>query len=162
MTKRKVKEKEVLPGAVSRAISNHPWLSKQPDTPATYGRKMGAYTSRRTRAWSQAVTKTSAWANWRQRVFSRDRYQCVMCPHTQAQKLVYKAQRRHLEPHHIQRKIDHPERLHDVDNGVTLCNVCHSKVTDHEKQFEEVFVRYVQKLRKMEEDLRNLDMTGLD
>jgi 5-methylcytosine-specific restriction endonuclease McrA len=120
------------------------------------------YPARRTRAWSQRVTKTAAWANWRQQVFRRDSYACVMCPKTSAAKLTFKAQRRHLEPHHIIRKIDHPELMYEVDNGVTLCNCCHEKVTDHEKEYEARFTIYVRRLRAREEVLLNLDMSGLE
>src|ERR1700679_963152 len=91
----------------------------------------GSY--RRRKNWSQQVTKTAAWPSWRTSVFRRDGYRCVMCPNTAAAKLAFRASRRHLEPHHILRKIDFPELVYEVDNGVTLCNLCHAKVTDHEK-----------------------------
>jgi 5-methylcytosine-specific restriction endonuclease McrA len=117
-------------------------------------------TYRRRKNWSQQVTTTTAWASWRAQVFRRDGYRCVMCPDTAAAKLAFRASRRHLEPHHILRKIDHPELIHEVDNGVTLCNVHHAKVTDHERDYEKKFQAYIRRLRQREEQLQ--DLGGLE
>jgi 5-methylcytosine-specific restriction endonuclease McrA len=127
---------------------------------STKSRARGAYRRRSSSSWSHAVTLTAAWANWRQQVFRRDGYRCILCPNTPAAKLAFRASRRYLEPHHILRKIDHPELIHDVDNGVTLCNACHEKVTDHEKDYEARFQRYIRRLREQEEALH--DMAGLE
>ena len=112
------------------------------------------------RDWSRRVTLTPEWAAWRTQVFRRDGYRCVRCPRTPAQALLFRASRRHLEPHHILRKIDHPELMYEVDNGVTLCDHCHAEVTGQEQKFEAQFHAYIRKLRAREEALA--DMSGLE
>lgn len=127
----------------------------RPSTRSPYRRR-----SPRTRAWSRKVTLTPEWAAWRAAVFQRDGFRCIRCPRTPAAALAFKASRRHLEPHHIQRKIDHPEIMYEVDNGVTLCDHCHAEVTGNEQKFEAQFQSYIRKFRAREEALS--DMTGLD
>ena len=51
---------------------------------------------------------------WRNAVLHRDGNQCVKC-----------GARHRLEAHHILRWATHPEERFNVDNGVTLCTVCH-------------------------------------
>lgn len=109
--------------------------------------------------WSRKVTLTPEWAAWRTSVFRRDGYRCIRCPRTPAALLLFKAARRHLEPHHILRKIDRPDLMLEVDNGVTLCNHCHAEVTGQEQRFETQFKSYVRKLRAREEALS--DFSGL-
>jgi 5-methylcytosine-specific restriction endonuclease McrA len=121
--------------------------------------KRGAYRRHR-QGWSKCVTFTPEWASWRTSVFRRDGYRCVRCPRTAASLLAFRAARRHLEPHHILRKIDHPELMYEVDNGVTLCDYCHAEVTGNEQKFEAQFQSYVRKLRAREEALS--DMSGLE
>jgi 5-methylcytosine-specific restriction endonuclease McrA len=135
-------------------------MTPQPKPKPRYPHGRSSYRRRSASAWARQVTQTPEWASWRQQVFQRDGYRCVMCPNTPAAKLAFRASRRHLEPHHIQRKIDHPELVYEVDNGVTLCDHCHAKVTDHERDYEKRFQTYVRKLHEREAALH--DMTGLE
>jgi 5-methylcytosine-specific restriction endonuclease McrA len=102
------------------------------------------------RSWSQRVRFTPEWAAWRQDVFRRDGFRCVI-PSCQAKK--------NLEPHHIIRKIERPDLIHDIDNGVTLCHDCHEKVTGQEALFVVRFKSYVTRLHAKIAALS--DMTGL-
>lgn len=54
---------------------------------------------------------------WRENVFSRDSYECQDCGRTNCR----------LNAHHILGRSEHPEKSHDVDNGLTLCLYCHSR-----------------------------------
>jgi 5-methylcytosine-specific restriction endonuclease McrA len=108
-------------------------------------------------SWSERVTLTPEWAAWRKQVFQRDGYRCIMCPRTPAAALAFRALRKHLEPHHIRRKIDFPQLMYEVDNGVTLCNSCHKMVTGSEAAFEAQFLRYISRLRAREAELYSLN-----
>ena len=57
-------------------------------------------------------------ANWRRRVYARDKYTCQECglqPDKKGQ----------LNAHHIKRWADYPEFRFEVSNGITLCVACH-------------------------------------
>lgn len=98
------------------------------------------------RAWATRVSLTPEWATWRKAVYERDGYRCVMCPRTPAAALAFRARRLHLEPHHIIRKIERPDLVYEVDNGVTLCNACHKQVTGQEALFVVRFSAYVRRV----------------
>lgn len=52
---------------------------------------------------------------WRKRVFKRDGYKCVYCGSTEE-----------IEAHHLIPWAESEETRADEDNGITLCNSCHS------------------------------------
>jgi hypothetical protein len=54
---------------------------------------------------------------WTKKVFERDNHKCKQCFST------YR-----LHAHHIKFWKEHPELRLDLDNGITLCNSCHSKL----------------------------------
>ena len=54
---------------------------------------------------------------WRTDVFERDNWICQCC--------LEKTSRIHA--HHIKHWATHPELRYDIDNGITLCPVCHSE-----------------------------------
>lgn len=60
--------------------------------------------------------------SWRITVFIRDNRRCQQCGATE-----------HIHAHHIKPWAEYPDLRFDVDNGVTLCEVCHGKV--HGKDF---------------------------
>ena len=62
---------------------------------------------------------------WRQAVRRRDRFTCRMCGSKQA-----------LKCHHIRRWVDFPSLRFVVSNGITLCGVCHNRVTGQEEAYE--------------------------
>jgi exopolyphosphatase/pppGpp-phosphohydrolase len=51
---------------------------------------------------------------WRKQVLDRDKRRCVLC-----------ANEVNIEAHHIKRWVDNPELRYDVNNGATLCKICH-------------------------------------
>ena len=69
---------------------------------------------------------TVEYANWRKAVYARDHYKCIACLH----------HFRQLHAHHLKKYADYPELRFVVDNGVTLCRVCHGKVNRNEERFE--------------------------
>ena len=68
------------------------------------------------------------WGIWRKAVFARDSYTCQWCEKKGGR----------LEPHHIKRISEYPELVYDVDNGLTLCQLCHSK-TKGRKPYAHIF-----------------------
>lgn len=61
------------------------------------------------------------YSTWRTAVLKRDGYACRHCG----------AQPKTLHAHHILSFKGHPDRRHDVDNGLTLCPSCHVKMHPH-------------------------------
>lgn len=54
---------------------------------------------------------------WRNKVFVRDNYTCTKCL----------KKKKELEAHHKKSRSEFPELTYDLDNGVTLCVLCHRK-----------------------------------
>lgn len=61
------------------------------------------------------LRKTDEWKEWRDRVYQRDDYTCVLCGQKGGR----------LHPHHIKKKSLYPGLVFDVSNGITLCKDCH-------------------------------------
>jgi hypothetical protein len=57
---------------------------------------------------------------WRDAVFKRDGYKCIICGHTGSY-------RNPLQADHIQKKSSYPELMFEVSNGRTLCLRCHKR-----------------------------------
>ncbi len=66
------------------------------------------------------IRKGIAWENWRLSVFKRDDYTCQLCKNKSG-----KNNKVELHPHHIKSYKDYQELRFDVNNGLTLCSVCH-------------------------------------
>lgn len=64
---------------------------------------------------------------WRKAVKERDGHRCRRCGATEA-----------LHAHHVQPRGPSPHLRHDIDNGVTLCRLCHSHVHAHPAESYEV------------------------
>lgn len=74
------------------------------------------------------------WKIWREKVFKRDNYLCQMPSCTHSEKF--------LEPHHIKKFSKYRNLRFDVNNGVTLCRVCHNKTKGKEASYEQIFSFY--------------------
>lgn len=62
-------------------------------------------------------SKTKEYYEWQRAVFERDNYTCQEC----------KKRGVRLNAHHVKGWKDHLELRYDVDNGLTLCVLCHQK-----------------------------------
>lgn len=71
---------------------------------------------------NEILRKSSKFKTWREEVFKRDNYTCVIC-NTRASK----GNRIELHPDHIKPFCLFPELRFDVNNGRTLCKSCHMK-----------------------------------
>lgn len=69
---------------------------------------------------------------WRLRVFKRDFFTCRMC-----------ARKEGIQAHHIRRWADFPQLRFVVNNGITLCGICHSNIKDKELEYAPLFIRMV-------------------
>ena len=67
----------------------------------------------------ESARHTTEYTGWREAVFSRDDYTCVLC------------QRRggHLHADHIEKFADNISLRCEIDNGRTLCRECHYYIT---------------------------------
>jgi 5-methylcytosine-specific restriction endonuclease McrA len=72
---------------------------------------------------------------WRLMVYGRDNYTCQMC----GQRGVY------FNAHHILPCRDFPDLIYSVDNGVTLCEPCHRKTYNCEKDYADNLKSLVKK-----------------
>lgn len=65
-------------------------------------------------------------AKWSKLILKRDNYQCQKCnlPHQDYFSIPPKLRPR-LEAHHIIKAVDNPSLIFDLDNGITLCRLCH-------------------------------------
>ena len=53
---------------------------------------------------------------WRNKVKERDNWVCQECGETER-----------LHAHHVKHRFTHPELSDNLDNGITLCELCHAK-----------------------------------
>jgi len=69
--------------------------------------------------------------DWRIKVYKRDKFKCQMpgC----------KKKNRGLNAHHIQKWASASTLRYDIDNGITLCRMCHERVTGHEQHYQRLF-----------------------
>lgn len=70
---------------------------------------------------------------WRATVFKRDDFTCILCLERATK----------LEAHHIVGWAAAPDLRYDVSNGITLCKLCHEKMTKREHEFQDRFTAYV-------------------
>lgn len=68
-----------------------------------------------------ALRKTKEYRHWRNAVLRRDNFQCTQCQRSKAR----------LHAHHRYSFTHYPELRFEVDNGVTLCVSCHTKVENN-------------------------------
>lgn len=77
---------------------------------------------------NERIRKSAAYKNWRTSVFERDNYTCCSCGDrsTKGNRIVLHAD--HIKPFAI-----FPELRLDIDNGRTLCEMCHKKTDTYGK-----------------------------
>lgn len=63
---------------------------------------------------------STEYKNWRQEVFKRDSFTCREC-----------GNKGYLNAHHIKSFAHYPELRFDLNNGLTLCENCHSKTDNY-------------------------------
>lgn len=68
---------------------------------------------------------------FREDVLKRDTYMCQLCGADEETTI--------LHVHHIIKYSEDVELRTNVDNGITLCKVCHQQIFNKEKQYEQVF-----------------------
>jgi 5-methylcytosine-specific restriction endonuclease McrA len=56
---------------------------------------------------------------WRKQVFERDNWTCQICKRKKKIRIV---------AHHIKSFTDYPESRFEINNGITLCNSCHTQI----------------------------------
>lgn len=72
------------------------------------------------------IKATEEYKNWRLSVYRRDRFKCVCCLRND----------RGLQAHHLKPFRDRSDLWFSVDNGITLCDVCHKQTYNCEYEIE--------------------------
>ena len=85
------------------------------------------------------LPRHSRWADprykaWRQQVLKRDK-RCCRFPGCKS--------RRRLQTHHIKTWEYYPSLRFMVENGITLCKVCHERIKGHEDSYIQMFRRII-------------------
>lgn len=82
------------------------------------------------------------YVQWRKSVFARDGYKCQFpCCNTKCKK---------INAHHIQKYASNIFLRFSINNGITLCQKCHKKITGHEEEYAALFLNIlINKLRKI-------------
>lgn len=65
---------------------------------------------------------TLEYNNWRTQVYERDNYTCQCCKMKRTS-----SYQPSLNAHHIENFASNPSKRIDVNNGITLCEICHTK-----------------------------------
>lgn len=63
---------------------------------------------------NDTIRKSKEYKLWRLAVYERDRWKCIWC-----------GSKKHIHADHIKRFADYPELRFAIDNGRTLCKICH-------------------------------------
>ena len=104
----------------------------------------------RNKKWKGGVTSevtkqrnSRKYAKWRNTVFQRDDYTCQCCGQRGGK----------LNAHHIENFADNEDLRFDVNNGITLCEQCHS--FRHAGSFHNIYGSQHNNRQQLEEYLRN-------
>ena len=74
---------------------------------------------------------------WRQKVFERDDFTCQDCRARCGDgKAIY------VTAHHIKSFYKHPKLRFNVDNGITLCEICHCRIDKYRAKFMKSEVQF--------------------
>jgi len=87
--------------------------------------------------WKRFITPENArlvaspeYKQWQKMIFKRDNKTCQLCQKTKCR----------IAAHHIYMKAKYPDKVFDIDNGITLCDKCHYKTIGHEDEYIDCFV----------------------
>lgn len=72
----------------------------------------------------EKARKSIAYKEWRSAVYARDNYSCIEC-----------GTKGTIQADHIKPWAKHPDLRYDVDNGRTLCILCHTKTPSYPAGF---------------------------
>jgi len=75
------------------------------------------------------IYETKRYKTWRRKVYRRDKHACRLC----------NAKDCYIEAHHIHKKSMYPHLMYRTNNGITLCEPCHSLVTGRETVYVTLF-----------------------
>jgi len=67
---------------------------------------------------NKKLRDSSEYKLWRKKIFERDNWTCVWCKDNKGG---------NLQAHHIKSWAKYPELRYEINNGITLCDLCHSK-----------------------------------
>ena len=73
---------------------------------------------------------------WRISVYKRDDFTCQM-PGCKS--------KRRIQAHHIEKWSSAAAMRFDTNNGITLCQSCHKKITGHENHYKQLFIKIINK-----------------
>lgn len=71
---------------------------------------------------------------WRIRVFKRDGFACKKC-----------GSKNKIQAHHIRTWEKYPQLRFDINNGITLCKLCHQAIWQREEEVAEYFLSLIGK-----------------
>lgn len=83
---------------------------------------------------SELIRSSQEYRDWRISVFDRDDYTCQECNDSTGG---------NLNAHHILPRRDYPDMVLDINNGITLCEKCHTKTYRKEHQFVDKYTDIV-------------------
>lgn len=79
---------------------------------------------------NQRLVASPEYKQWQKSVFKRDNETCQLCGKTKCP----------IAAHHIYMKAKYPDKVLDVNNGITLCDKCHHKTIGCEDRYIDYFV----------------------
>ena len=82
---------------------------------------------------NQRLVASPEYKQWKKSVFKRDQHTCQLCNKTNCP----------IAAHHIYMKAKYPDRVLNIDNGITLCDKCHHKTIGHEDEYIDLFVSWL-------------------
>ena len=82
---------------------------------------------------NKQLYKTPEYKKWQQSVFERDQHTCQLCLKRNCP----------IAAHHIYMKAKYPDKVLDVENGITLCDTCHHKTIGHEDEYIDLFISWL-------------------